>query len=118
MTKAEDKANALATVADTPPQGDVLDGRPQDAVMFGNEPVVSNPRPPRVKTTHTQEEWLVEATEAKTVLERGDHVSPQLIEMLFLDAYDVIEGFTPAARGKKKAGDKDDDDDQDKRNRG
>jgi len=77
-------------------------------VLFGNEGYISDRRP-RAATRHTQEEWLLEATEAKTVLERGDHVSPELIEMLFLDAYDVIEGFTPpATRSKKKNGDDDD----------
>ena len=85
-------------------------------VLFGNETYISDHKP-RAGTKHTQEEWLVEATEIKTVLERGDAVSQQTVEMLFLDAYDVIAAFEPpAARGKKK--EKDDDDDQNKRERG
>jgi hypothetical protein len=76
-------------------------------VLFGNENYVTDHRP-RAGTKHTQEEWLVEATEVKTVLERGDAVSHETVEMLFLDAYDVISAFVPpAARDSKK---KDEDD--------
>jgi len=99
--------------------------QPQDVVMpeqqfpplFGNENYVSDHKP-RAGTRHTQEEWLVEATEIKTVLERGDRVSYQTVEMLFLDAYDVIAGFTPAGRSKKRGEKDEDDDDQNKRERG
>ena len=73
---------------------------PPVAVLYGNENY--EPRKPRAGTKHTQEEWLLEATEAKAVLERGDHVSPELIESLFLDAYDVIAAYVPPASRAKK----------------
>jgi len=105
MTTTKTKDDADKQLTDTPAPV---------AVIFGNETYVTD-HVPRVTTQHTQEEWLVEALEAKTVLERGDVVSPELIEMLFLDAYDVIAAFTPAARSKKKNGD---DDEPDKKHRG
>jgi hypothetical protein len=91
------------------------------APLYGNENYVSDHiARGRSEKTPTQEEWLAEAKEAEAVLMRGDHVSPELIERLFLDSIPVIEGFTPVGRGKKKEGGDtaNDDDDQDKKNRG
>ena len=76
---------------------DVVAGAPP---LYGNENYQSTP--PRVNTLHTREEWLAEATPAMETMERGDHVSPRLIEDLFHDAYHVIDEFVPpAARGAK-----------------
>jgi hypothetical protein len=76
--------------------------------MFGNENYVSD-HVPHVNQHHTQEEWLMEAIPAAECIAKGDHVSPRLIEMLFLDALDVIGDFVPpAARdAKTKKADRD-----------
>jgi hypothetical protein len=50
-------------------------------VLFGNENYVQPKRGRAAREgqpKHTQEEWLVEAQEVEAVLERGDHVSPEL----------------------------------------
>jgi hypothetical protein len=88
-------------------------------VLFGNEGYLPtrlggrSVQPPAI----TQEEWLLEAKEAQAVLLRGDHVSPELIERLFLQSVPVIEtAVPPVTRAKKRNGD--DDDDPDKKHRG
>ena len=116
MAKAEERADVVKAEAEAErvfqegQRRQMADGG-EIPVLFGNENFVHDtPRGRRrgkdgkgVEPRHTQEEWLVEAGEVVAVMERGDHVSPELIEMLFLDAYDVIEGFTPAGtRGGKK----------------
>ena len=116
MAKADERAEVVKAEAEAEKayqagraRQDVVAPQQQFPPLFGNENYVSDHQP-RAKrdTKHTQEEWLVEATEVKTVLERGDAVSHETVEMLFLDAYDVISAFVPpAARDSKK---KDEDD--------
>jgi hypothetical protein len=80
------------------------------APLYGGTvpPVV--PPPPTPRTPPTGAEWLVQAKEAEAVIARGDHVSPELVEQLFLDAVPVIEGAmggaTEPAAEKKKGGSK------------
>lgn len=74
--------------------------------LYGNENYVSDHRPrARSENPPTAAEWLAEAKEAEAVLTRGDHVSPELVERLFLDAVPVIEnaaGGTTEPTSKKR----------------
>jgi hypothetical protein len=91
--------------------------------LYGNENYVSDRPggrsvPPPVVTGA---EWLAEAKELETVLYRGDAVSYETLERLFLQSVPVIEaagGGSQEPAGRKKKSGVDDDDDQDKRNRG
>jgi len=78
------------------------------APLYGGTVPATAPPAPTPRTPPTAAEWLAEAKEAETVLGRGDHVSPELIERLFLDSVPVIEGAMggtsePTAREKKAA---------------
>ena len=127
MAKADERAEVVKAEAEAErvyqegQRRGVADG-PDIPVVFGNENFVHDrPRGRKGRDAatprHTQEEWLVEASEVVAVMERGDAVSPELIEMLFLDAYDVIEGFVPPATRSKKNSEKDEDEDEAKRKR-
>lgn len=110
----------------TQPQDVVATPEQQFPPLYGNENYVSDRPsgrsvpPPAI----TGADWLVDAKEIETVLYRGDAVSYETLERLFLQSVPVIEAAAGATqeplgkKGKRGNHDADDDDDQDKRNRG